>query len=79
MEQPVVRRGFWDLFDTTKPLWMPEGSVRALLTIALLAYTGFLLTVYKWAPPELITLTTAAVMGYIQARGTESSNGPPAK
>lgn len=61
------------LFDRTQPLWLPAGSVRALLALfVVLAYLVGLASGWPVPPPEIITL----VLGfYFGARA--AANGPP--
>lgn len=57
------------MLDPTKPLWMPEGSVRALLTLGALGIAGLLLLIGK-APPEwFVGLIVLVVQNYFNARG----------
>lgn len=60
------------LLNPEQPLWLPPGSIRALLTIALVVVLGTLYLVRKWAPEPLVVITTAAVMGYMQSRNNET-------
>jgi len=57
--------------NSGEPFGWPPGSVRAALTFLLVFCTTVIFGVYKWAPDSLVTLTTAAVMGYFNARTNE--------
>ena len=63
---PVRNANRW--FDPTQPLWMPAGSVRALLTLALLASTVTIFMVRNSAPEPIVLLTVYCVKDYFQAR-----------
>lgn len=66
--EPTKQAG---MLDPTKPLWMPEGSVRALLTLGALFIAGLLLLIGK-APPEwFVGLIVLVVQNYFNARGNE--------
>jgi hypothetical protein len=62
------------LFDPTKPLGLPEGSVRALL--ALTAWGVFLGKAWVGAVPEELTaLVSVLTVTYFQSRKNGNGNG----
>lgn len=67
---PQARR---QLLDPTQPLWLPPGSIRALLLFVLLITLGTIYSIHKWAPPELVILVTAVVKDYYNIRSAETA------
>lgn len=65
-QEPVRIANRW--FDPTQPLWLPAGSVRAVLTLALLATTTAIFMVRNSAPEPIVLLTVYCVKDYFQAR-----------
>lgn len=61
--------------DTAQPLMLPEGSVRALVTIMLVASLIGFYVYLKWAPPTIETLTVTAFGFYFGARQPQGANG----
>ncbi len=59
------------MLDPTKPLWLPEGSVRAIFTGGAL-FTASLLLLFQIQVPEwFVGLIVMVVQNYFNARGNE--------
>ena len=57
-----------------KPLWMPEGSIRALLALGLLlGVTGYLLVTHQEVPGELWTLDGTVAAFYFASAPRRSA------
>lgn len=60
------------------PLWLPVGSIRAILAIALVASVIVLAFLGRLEARELLTLAAVAVTFYFADRSKDSSvNGDP--
>jgi len=54
--------------EEKNPLWMPKGSVRSIIVIALLVIAGYGLIKGTVLPEWFITLLSGAVMYYFGTR-----------
>ena len=55
------------IFDGTKPLWMPEGSVRGLLAMGVIGAFSYMCVIYS-NTEALAVLATMIVKDYFTAR-----------
>jgi len=58
-------------FDSTKPLGLPEGSVRAGMTLGAVFVAGLLMLLGIQLPDWYVGLITLVVNQYFQTRGTQ--------
>lgn len=56
------------MFDKEQPLWLPKGSVRALIASALIGATIASAFVHLEIAAGLLTLATVVVKDYFEAR-----------
>jgi len=61
--------------DPTKPLWLPEGSVRAIFTGGALATAALLLLLQIQVPEWFVGLIVMVTQNYFNARGNEAQKG----
>ncbi len=57
-----------DLFDKSQPLWLPAGSVRALMTMGALVIAAILLIASIDIPVWFVGLITLVVNSYFNER-----------
>jgi hypothetical protein len=62
-----------------EPLWMPQGSVRALITLILLVGTLGLIIFKMNVPTELWTLDSITVTFYFAGKKAENGNSTEIK
>lgn len=54
--------------DISKPLWMPDGSVRAIMTLGAVFIAGLLLLLEVQVPEWYVGLITLVVNSYFNSR-----------
>jgi hypothetical protein len=54
--------------DPSKPLWMPDGSVRAIMTLGAVFIAGLLLILGVQVPEWYVGLITLVVNSYFNSR-----------
>lgn len=61
------------VFDSSQPLALPEGSIRALLALLVIGGDIFMQCYFKWAPPALDTMAAMAFAWYFGQAVTRSN------
>ena len=54
--------------DSSNPLWMPKGSIRSIIALALVAASIASAFVHPEITPGLLTLATVVVKDYFEQR-----------
>lgn len=68
---PPTPRAAW--LDASQPLWLPQGSIRALLTFLLAGTVSVMFFIKNSAPEALVALAVMAVRDYFTYRQAETA------